>query len=129
MDTLPEKEKEEEEGSSSYSLPHPVWTKEELENVTITHNVPQTKVDKVRREREGGEGGTGGEGGEESDREREEKEKSMNCIRTNRVRHVKPKSWYSKLIYFFQVYNRTCIQFSWLLELQFCSTSLVYQYQ
>ena len=63
MDSLPEK-KEKEEGSSSYSLPHPVWTKEELENVTITHNVPQTKVDKVRREREGGEGGEmGGEGG------------------------------------------------------------------
>ena len=74
MDSLPEKEIEEEEGSSSYSLPHPVWTKEELENVTITHNVPQTKVDKVRRE-----------GEEESDREREGKEKSMNCIRTNRV--------------------------------------------
>ena len=52
MDSLPEKKEKEEEEGSSYSLPHPVWTKEELENVTITHNVPQTKVDKVRRERE-----------------------------------------------------------------------------
>ena len=84
MDTLPEKKEKEGEEGSSYSLPHPVWTKEELENVTITHNVPQTKVDKVRREMEGEEGeiegmggeGEGGKGGEEeSDRERGGKEK------------------------------------------------------
>ena len=64
MDTLPEKKQKEGEEGSSYSLPHPVWTKEELENVTITHNVPQTKVDKVRREREGEEGEMEGMGGE-----------------------------------------------------------------
>ena len=64
MDTLPEKKEKEGEEGSSYSLPHPVWTKEELENVTITHNVPQTKVDKVRREREGEEGEMEGMGGE-----------------------------------------------------------------
>ena len=86
MDTLPEKKEKEGEEGSSYSLPHPVWTKEELENVTITHNVPQTKVDKVRRERgrrgrDGRDGRRGRGRGrgkgveEESDRERGGKEK------------------------------------------------------
>ena len=76
LDSLPEKEEKEGDKGSSYNLPHPVWTKEELENVTITHNAPETMVDKVRREREGRRGvegrrERGDQGGGREDGERE----------------------------------------------------------
>ena len=87
LDSLPEKEEKEGDEGSSYNLPHPVWTKEELENVTITHNVPETVVDKVRREREGSRGVEGrrerGDQGGGRGRERG-RETLVNYIRTSR---------------------------------------------
>ena len=35
------------EGESPYTMPHPIWSKEELEGVEITHSPPKTWVDKV----------------------------------------------------------------------------------
>ena len=49
----------------SYTLPHPIWSQEELEGVKITHDPPKDKTETVREEeREGGR-----------EREREEGEK------------------------------------------------------
>ena len=33
----------------SYTLPHPIWSKEEAEAVKVTHIAPVTKTDKVRK--------------------------------------------------------------------------------
>ena len=42
---------EEEVGvGDNYTLPHPIWSKEETESVQITHTPPKDKVDKVQVE-------------------------------------------------------------------------------
>ena len=41
-----DKEAEEKEGGG-YTLPHPIWSKEEAEKVQVHHTPPVTGVDKV----------------------------------------------------------------------------------
>ena len=38
-----------EEENDGYTLPHPIWSKEEVESVQITHTPPVTMMDKVRK--------------------------------------------------------------------------------
>ena len=52
----------------SYTLPHPIWTQEELEGVKITHDPPKDKTETVRERGKGG--GGGGERKREGGRER-----------------------------------------------------------
>ena len=33
--------------AGNYTLPHPIWSKEEVESVAVTHTPPMDKVDKV----------------------------------------------------------------------------------
>lgn len=48
VDSIPDtEEKGEGEDEESYTLPHPIWSKEEAEKVEITHTPPKDKVDKV----------------------------------------------------------------------------------
>ena len=44
------------EEKQPYTLPHPIWSQEELEGVTISHEKPETKVDHVSNLRGGGRG-------------------------------------------------------------------------
>ena len=37
-----------ERGSENYRLPHPVWSEDELNSVTITHTPPEKAADKVQ---------------------------------------------------------------------------------
>ena len=37
------------EEDEKYTLPHPIWSKEEVDSVQIHHTPPVTTVDKVRR--------------------------------------------------------------------------------
>jgi len=41
-------QQETEEDLSGYTLPHPIWSKEEVESVQITHTPPVTVSDKVK---------------------------------------------------------------------------------
>ena len=54
----------------SYTLPHPIWSQEELEGVKITHDPPKDKTETVR---EGIKGG--GERGRERERRERERER------------------------------------------------------
>ena len=48
IDSLPpELAQEEGEGGRHYTLPHPIWSRKELESIQITHTPPKDKVDKV----------------------------------------------------------------------------------
>ena len=53
----------------SYTLPHPIWSQEELEGVQITHDPPKDKTETVREKGDRRKGER--EGGGETQRERE----------------------------------------------------------
>ena len=54
----------------SYTLPHPIWSQEELEGVKITHDPPKDKTETVRKREEEEGRGRGTARGREGGRER-----------------------------------------------------------